>query len=88
MRELERRVRDFLQPAPRKSPTDSRVDGGTTRGPAVLRRIEDGLRQRLQTDVKIHLTGPERGNVEIAFYSADDLERLLDVVLGPNRERQ
>ena len=44
------------------------------------------MRRRLQTDVKIRLTGPERGSIDVAFYSADDLERVLDLVLGPNRE--
>jgi hypothetical protein len=53
----------------------------------VLRRLEDELRRRLQTDVKVRLTGPERGTIEVAFYSADDLERVLDLVIGPDRER-
>lgn len=85
VRELERRVREIQQP-PSHKPGQS-----TTSRPApgfpVLRRLEDELRRRLQTDVRIKLTGSERGTVEVAFYSADDLERVLDVVLGPNRER-
>lgn len=87
VRELERRVRDVLQPpAPKKTePTRRPV---ATAGNAVIRRMEDELRRRLQTDAKIRLTGPERGTVEIGFYSADDLERLLDIILGPNRERE
>jgi len=40
----------------------------------------------LQTDVKIRLSGPERGSIEVAFYSAEDLERVLDLILGPTRE--
>ena len=84
VRELERRVRDILQPAPPKRPPDR------AKAPAeapVLKRLEDELRRRLQTDVHIRLTGPERGTIDVAFYSADDLERVLDLVLGPNRER-
>ena len=52
----------------------------------VYRRIEDQLRKQLQTDVDIQqqLAG-ERGIVRISFYSADDLERLLDLVLGKTR---
>jgi len=87
VRELERRVRDLLQPPPPKKAAATPRPAGSGSGAAVLRRMEDELRRRLQTDVKIHLTGPERGTVDIAFYSADDLERLLDMVLGPNRER-
>lgn len=85
VRELERRVRDALQSKPAPAPR-GRASGAPS-GPAVVRRMEDELRRRLQTDVKIRLTGPERGAIEIAFYSADDLERVLDVVLGAQRER-
>ena len=45
------------------------------------RRIEDALRRRLQTDVRLVLHGA-KGRIEIAFYSNDDLARLLDLVLG------
>ena len=85
VRELERRVREMLQPAPAKRPPSPPSEASS--GAPILKRLEDELRRRLQTDARIRLTGPERGSVEIAFYSADDLERLLDIVLGPNRER-
>ena len=86
VREIERRVREAHQTTP------SSRTGVTPRAPAatappVVRRMEDELRKRLQTDVKIRLTGSERGSIEISFFSADDLERVLDVVLGGQRER-
>jgi ParB family chromosome partitioning protein len=84
VRELERRVREMLQPAPAKRPPQKPETSG---GAPILKRLEDELRRRLQTDARIRLSGPERGTMEISFYSADDLERLLDIVLGPNRER-
>ena len=87
VRELERRVRDMLQPPAAKPATSARKPGGAAAGAPVLKRLEDELRRRLQTDVHIRLSGPERGAIEVAFYSADDLERVLDVVLGANRER-
>lgn len=84
VRELERRVRDLQRaPAP-KRPTSPATSGSSS---PVLKRMEDELRRRLQTDVHIRLSGPERGSIEASFYSADDLERVLDIVLGPNRER-
>jgi len=85
VRELERRVREIQEPSPPKKPAAS----ATARSAAapVLRRMEDELRRRLQTDVQIRLSGPERGSIEVSFYSADDLERVLDIVLGSNRER-
>jgi len=49
------------------------------------RRIEEQLRKHLQTDVHVQTLGTDRGVVRIAFYSADDLERLLDLVIGPVR---
>ena len=49
------------------------------------RRIEELLRKRLQTDVQVQSTGPERGVVRISFYGADDLERLLDLIVGDAR---
>jgi ParB family chromosome partitioning protein len=85
VRELESRARAILQaPAGRKA--GAKASAPASKAP-VLRRLEDELRRRLQTDVAIKLNGPERGAVEISFYSADDLERVLDVVLGPNRDR-
>lgn len=85
VRELERRVREIQQP-PSPTLAQTQAKKGSPGSP-VLRRLEDELRRRLQTDVRIRLTGSERGALEISFYSADDLERVLDVVLGPNRER-
>lgn len=85
VRELERRVRDAQQP-----PGPKRPQASTPAAPAtspVLRQLEDELRRRLQTDVRIRLSAPEKGTIEVAFYSADDLERVLDLVLGPDRER-
>jgi ParB family chromosome partitioning protein len=85
VREMEKRVRDAQQPPAPKRPTAQAAKSPA--GSPVLKRLEDELRRRLQTDVNIRLSGPERGVVEVAFYSADDLERVLDVVLGPHRDR-
>lgn len=52
---------------------------------AAVRRIEEQLRRRLQTDVSVQPLGNERGVVRISFYSHDDLERVLDIVLGDSR---
>jgi len=65
------------KPAPGGTITDSR-------DPAV-RRLEEELRRRLQTDVSIQQAGDGKGIVRLSFYSADDLERLLDLMLGKNR---
>lgn len=85
VRELERRVREMQEPAAPRRPKLPSSDA--PQGSPVLRRLEDELRRRLQTDVRIRLTAPEKGNIDVAFYSADDLERVLDLILGPDRER-
>jgi ParB family transcriptional regulator, chromosome partitioning protein len=54
---------------------------------AELKRLQEELRRHLQTDVTITLGEHERGKIEIAFYSTDDLERVLDLVLASKRER-
>jgi ParB family transcriptional regulator, chromosome partitioning protein len=49
---------------------------------STTRSIADRLRRHLQTDVQIALTGRERGRIDILFYSNDDLERVLERILG------
>jgi ParB family chromosome partitioning protein len=81
-------VRDVERSARRqtveKRPVRERV--GKREGTAVTRRIEDDLRRHLQTDVRVVAGEGDRGSITISFYSADDLERVLDLVLGPKRE--
>lgn len=48
---------------------------------AVVRQLEDELRHYLQTDVEIDLFGDAKGTVRIAFYSAEDLDRLMDLIV-------
>jgi ParB family chromosome partitioning protein len=57
-----------------------------TRGarPAVdpnLQRLVDGLRQRLQTRVRVHGQAA-RGRIEIEYFGADDLQRIAGLLLG------
>lgn len=46
-----------------------------------LRRVEDALRRRLQTDVFL-VTRGKGGRIMVSFYSNDDLERVLELILG------
>jgi ParB family chromosome partitioning protein len=82
VREVEQRARETS-----KGPGSSQRSGAPTdaRSPEA-RRIEDQLRRRLQADVAIVMSGKDKGTIRIPFYSADDLERLLDLVIGPARE--
>lgn len=49
---------------------------------STAKQIEDRLRKYLQTDVQLALTGRDRGELAIHFYSNDDLERILERILG------
>lgn len=85
VRALEQLVRATAaaQPAP-PQPTPSRAPAPQS-SPAV-RGLEDMLRRYLQTDVRIVMTAPEKGTVELKFYSNDDLDRLLNLILREKRD--
>jgi ParB family chromosome partitioning protein len=51
-----------------------------------IQRLEDQLRRHLQTDISVTVSRDYRGSIAISFYSADDLDRLLDLILGAKRE--
>ena len=89
VRELERRVRELVRPdtapeATRGTPPAVAKQTGQPSDPAV-RRIEDDLRRYLQTDVKLHVNSGNQGRIEVSFYSNDDLDRILDLVLRERR---
>ena len=82
VREVERRVQS-TRPKTAKNAKKTPADAPTTPdgvSPAVVRQIEELLRRKLQTGVSLHLTARDRGEVRIAFFSNDDLERVLTVL--------
>jgi ParB family transcriptional regulator, chromosome partitioning protein len=90
VREVERRVREANEPAKVRDAEPARSGASSlpqpsNQGSPELRRIEDQLRRHLQTDVHLVLTGKEKGVLRIGFYSSDDLERVLDLILGSKR---
>src|SRR2546422_686795 len=76
VREVEDRVRGGRAPVRRP-----RLKKGLGQAPEV-RRIEDALRRRLGTDVRVTLRSKGKGHIHVGFYSNDDLERLLELMLG------
>ena len=87
VREVERRVREAAPAGRRRDekPKPGKPGARDTRDPEV-KRLEDQLRRYLQTDVSLQLSGAERGEIRIAFYSSDDLQRVLELVLGATGE--
>jgi ParB family transcriptional regulator, chromosome partitioning protein len=49
---------------------------------ADVKRVEDALRKRLGTDVRVTARRKGRGFVTVSYYSNDDLARLLELILG------
>lgn len=89
VREVERRVRELTEPA--SVPTPYRTSGATgatapmsSRSPEA-KRLADVLRKYLQTDVSLVAGPKDRGEIRVSFYSADDLERILDLIVGDSR---
>ncbi|HEV8264379.1 MAG TPA: ParB/RepB/Spo0J family partition protein [Gemmatimonadales bacterium] len=76
VREVEDRVRGGR--APERRP---RMKRGVGPAPEV-RRVEDALRRRLGTDVRVTLRAKGKGQIHVSFYSNDDLARLLELILG------
>lgn len=76
VRDVEDRVRGGR--APERRP---RLKRGLAGAPEV-RRVEDALRRRLGTDVRVSLRAKGKGQVHISFYSNDDLARILELILG------
>ncbi|HEY4217773.1 MAG TPA: ParB/RepB/Spo0J family partition protein [Gemmatimonadaceae bacterium] len=90
VRELEQLVRELSgkQAAPALVAADKpgKPKPSKAADPAV-RRIEDDLRRYLQTDVRMQMSesGEAKGKLEISFYSNDDLDRVLDLILRESR---
>jgi len=76
VREIEDRVRGGR--APERRP---RMKRGVGPAPEV-RRVEDALRRRLGTDVRVTLRAKGKGQIHVAFYSNEDLARVLELMLG------
>lgn len=91
VRELEQFVRELSGVS---TPVKEKPGSGTSSKPAAtpsaaadpaVRRLEDDLRRYLQTDVRVQLSGEAKGKIEVAFYSNDDLDRVLELILRERR---
>lgn len=75
-----REVEDLVRgDEPGRKPRAKRVQ--KARDPEV-RRVEEALRQRLKTDVRVTTRGKASGRLTIHFYSEEDLARVLEIVMG------
>lgn len=82
-REVERQVRISGSDQPKS--TKGRPKKADVR-PAEIRSLEQSLRKHFQTDVEITVKKGNRGTVNVAFYSPDDLERVLEIMGVENNQ--
>jgi ParB family chromosome partitioning protein len=76
VREVERHARG--------TPSRGKKGGRAARRgvPPEVARIEAALRKKLGTDATVVMTGKGNGHLQVRFYSAEDLGRLLELILG------
>jgi ParB family chromosome partitioning protein len=60
--------------------------GKSERRDSATRGIEDAFRKRLQTDVQLMADQDGKGFLKIQFYSHDDLERVMDIIVPGFRD--
>ena len=82
VRQAEELVRKRRAPS---APATSAMDSPSRKQAAIVRQLEDELRHYLQTDVQIELRGDSKGAVSIAFYSPDDLDRIMGLMMRERR---
>ena len=82
VRDVEQRVRNSAGAKKQKSsasPVETRS--------ALVRELEDRLRRHLGTDVRIVQAGKSaKGELRIPFYTHEDFERVLELILGQDLE--
>ncbi|HYE59031.1 MAG TPA: ParB/RepB/Spo0J family partition protein [Rhodothermales bacterium] len=76
--ELARQAKEKPDPAP--EPATTPVPAPPTRDALQVQAFTDRLRARLSTQVAIRHRGAQGGKIEIAYYSDDDLERILEAL--------
>ena len=88
VRETEARSRgESPAPAAAAAPSNGKPAPSRTRAPQKMatgdvRRVEDALRKRLGTDIRVTSRRRGRGFISISYYSNDDLSRVLELILG------
>lgn len=78
VRDVEQRVKTGGPKTKRRAAAAPEVRPQT----ADARRVEEALRKRLQTDVRLTQKRKGRGLLTISYYSNEDLARVLEMILG------
>jgi ParB family chromosome partitioning protein len=88
VRSVEERVRQLRPAGAAATPARSTTAGvrDAVDDPHV-RHLEAELQRALGTAVRIRLSGGKSGRIEIPFYTSDDFDRVVELILGPEAER-
>ena len=84
VRAVEERARGGQTSADRKK--KEQTTGRQDRRSSAATAIEDAFRKRLQTDVQLVADPEGKGYLRIQFYSHDDLERVMDIIMPGFRD--
>jgi ParB family transcriptional regulator, chromosome partitioning protein len=84
VRAVEERARGGQTPTDRKKKEQTTAKAERRNSAATA--IEDAFRKRLQTDVQLVADQDGKGYLRIQFYSHDDLERVMDIVVPGFRD--
>jgi len=76
-------VRQAEQQATKQMEKKSRKENEVAAKPPHILELEDALRRRLGAKVAIKEQNAGRGRIEIEYFSLDDLERLLTLIIKP-----
>jgi ParB family chromosome partitioning protein len=82
VREVEARARGNGTEEAAPTPPAPTPRAGQKMPSADIRRVEDALRKRLGTDVRVTARRRGRGFLSISYYSNEDLARVLELILG------
>lgn len=83
VRQTEAAVHALIDPQKKKT---TKIAAKTTHEPpkpAFINQVEVDLLTLLSTKVRVKPKGDDTGAIEIFYYSQEDLERILDILFGP-----
>ena len=83
VREVERLVQEAKPTVKRNRDAENQL---TVSDVPEVRRLTDRLRRFLQTDVAVHADSTGRGEVRIRFYSADDFNRVFELITRSSQD--
>jgi ParB family chromosome partitioning protein len=87
VRQTEAAVQDLADlGAPKAAPGTDKPKKTSPPKPAFLNQVEVELLSRLNTKVRVKPKSHDTGTIEISYYSQDDLERILEIILGETNE--